>query len=49
MTESILLRGAMSFLILCNNNHGPDFCRALIIVVNEHDSLSNFNGDGWGG
>ena len=39
MTEPILLRGPVSFLILCNNEHGPSFCRALISVVTESGSL----------
>ena len=48
MTEPILLRGAMSFLILCNNKHGPPFCRAMLSVLDETGHLSDSDNEKWG-
>ena len=48
MTEPILLRGAMSFLILCNNKHGPAFCRAMLSVIDETGHLHDSDDDKWG-
>ena len=41
LAEPILLRGPVSFLIMCNNEHGPSFCRALILVVTASGNLPN--------
>jgi len=47
MTQPILLRGPVAFLILCNNEHGPAFCRALIAVVDESGYLPDPESDAW--
>ena len=39
MTDRILIRGPLSFLILCHHKHGPTFCRALIAVVDDSGHL----------
>ena len=48
MTERILLRGPISFLILCHYEHGPAFCRALIAVVDGSGHLADPNSVLWG-
>jgi len=44
MTERILIRGPISFLILCHHEHGPGFCRAPIadqdLIENTIDARS---------
>ena len=39
MAEPILLSGPVSFLILCNAEHGPSFCCALISIITKYDHL----------
>ena len=37
MTTPMILSGPVSFLILCNGEHGPSFLRALLSVLIEQD------------